>query len=263
VRLAWITDPHLDHVRHDDQIVAVFAEQTADVSDCCVITGDISQGPLLKEDLKQFARNYGKPTYVITGNHDAWGTSFDGLHKILRETCAEMPLLTWLTESKPIKIGDIELCGVDGWYDARCGDPLRTNMLMNDWLRIRDLRVPYLTRRLVDKCRELGDESAITALRILSQTKAKRVIFATHVPPFEEAAWHLGWRTERGVLPWYTNRALGEALRWYAVRNSEQDITVLCGHCHSGGEYRAESNLNVLTGAAEYGAPGVVKVFDV
>jgi len=49
-----------------------------------------------------------------------------------------------------------------------------------------------------------------------------------------------------------------------ANENPNRQITVLCGHTHSGGEAQLASNLKVLTGEAVYGYPeiqGVIEVF--
>jgi hypothetical protein len=82
----------------------------------------------------------------------------------------------------------------------------------------------------------------------------------THVPPFAGACWYGGTQSAADWLPWFTCIAVGEVLLAYAQRYPRTAITVLCGHSHGRGEFRAAENLVVRTGGwavgeTDYGNP--------
>lgn len=80
-----------------------------------------------------------------------------------------------------------------------------------------------------------------------------QVVVVTHVPPFGGAAWHEGRPSDDDWVPWFSCKAIGDALLNCAVKNPAVDFLVICGHTHGSGEYSPCSNLKVKTGAAEYG----------
>lgn len=260
-RLAWLTDIHLDHLKPRPEVRQAFAEMVAEDSDCCCISGDISTWHDARL-IGDFASRYDKPVYFVLGNHDIWGGSFGSARtqiKVLQKTHAN---LHWLTHSDPIDIAPgVQLCGVDGWYDAQFGSWKDSSFEMVDWNAIYDF---WGMRKdgIVQFSRERASDQAVIADIQLEKTTAKRVIFVTHVPPYEQAAQHQGQPSSRISLPWYTNRILGLVLDKWAKANPERDLTTLCGHTHSGAEFQRADNHIVLAGAAEYGAPRVQKVFE-
>ncbi len=260
-RLAWLTDIHLDHLRLRPKVRQAFAEMLTEDSDCCVITGDISSH-VEADLLVDFALDYGKQIYFVMGNHDYWGGSFSETERQVKRLCKEHENLVWLTQAGPISISyDVELCGVDGWYDARFGSWKDSSFQMVDWSAIADFR--YMQPpEIVAVARERARGDAMYAQEKLSVTAAKRVIFATHVPPYEQSAMHNGKPSERTSMPWYTNKIMGEVLSNWAEENPHRNLVTLCGHVHSASEYQAAENHLVLCGAAEYGAPVVQRVFE-
>ena len=259
MKLCWLSDTHLDHA--DEWVRMALAEKCANESDAVVITGDVTSGTELKL-LAEFATDYGKPVYFILGNHDYWGGSFASVTKAVRAMCRRQSNLIWLDDSPPIRLTPtVQLCGVGGWYDAQFGDPEARDFIMHDWLRIEDLRPHYYAGSLVPKCQELGTDSAMKATAKLLSTDAERVIFATHIPPFVESAWHNGQPTEPSLLPWYTNKAMGFALNRFAGKRPQGKLTTLCGHVHSASRFEARKNHTVLTAAAEYKNPVIERVF--
>ena len=46
------------------------------------------------------------------------------------------------------------------------------------------------------------------------------------------------------------------------AEHADNQLTILCGHTHSPGECHPAPNVTILTGKAEYGHPGVQRVFD-
>ena len=86
---------------------------------------------------------------------------------------------------------------------------------------------------------------------------ARHILVATHVPPFCEACWYEGRTTDENWAPFFVCGSVGDCLREFAEQNPHTRITVLCGHSHHPGLARITENLNVYTGKAVYGRPGV------
>ena len=152
------------------------------------------------------------------------------------------------------------LVGHDGWADGRLGDFEGSDVILNDFLLIDELRCwrdshtldkPAL-RRVLEL---LGDEAAGYLRSVLAPAAEKypQVIVATHVPPFREAAWHQGRPSSDDFLPFFACKAVGDVLLELAQSHPGCQILVLCGHTHGGGEVQVLENLRVVTGPAEYG----------
>jgi len=265
MKLAFATDIHLDSCpagRAKD-----FAFECAERADALVISGDIANQ--LDADLfADFAINAAIPIYFVLGNHDFWNGSFESAERYTRKICAQIPNLHWLTESSPIKLtDDVELCGVEGWYDMRFGDPERSRFQMMDWFSITDLsdkgrRAGGQTSSLRATCAAIADRYAAKAEYRLQKTTAKRVFFVTHIPPYEESAMHQGSRSLPEFMPFYSSKVMGLALSEYAATHPEQDITTLCGHVHSPSLFRQAPNHLVICGESEYGSPRIAEIFE-
>jgi hypothetical protein len=152
----------------------------------------------------------------------------------------------------------VGLVGVDGWADARLGDYVRSPVVLNDYLLIAELAGLGRAERQ-GRLHALGDAEAARLAELLAAALARfrRVIVATHVPPFKEACWHEGRISNDDWLPHFTCRAAGEVLRRAAADHPDRKIRVLCGHTHSSGTADILPNLRVVTGGAEYGEPRV------
>lgn len=266
MRLVWITDPHLNFLpafgpRRFGELVA--GEQPN--GDAVVMTGDIAELDSLGECLGDFVAGWGKPLYFVLGNHDAYGGSLEGAARAARAVeRASGGRARWLTESGVVALTkNTVLVGHDGWYDARCGAPETTPVELADFALIDDLR--GLDRaELLSKVRALGDAAAQETEPLLRAALAcaRRVVFATHVPPFREACWHQGKISDDQWLPWFTCKAIGDMLIACAAAHPKTELLVLCGHTHGAGRALVRPNLEVLTGAARYGAPDVHAVLD-
>jgi hypothetical protein len=129
-------------------------------------------------------------------------------------------------------------------------------VLLNDYRMIDDFVGLNASDRLT-LLNQLGDEAAGYFRRELpgALERWERVIVLTHVPPFAEAAWYQGRRSDDDWLPHFSSQAVGQALTEAAERRPDREIRVLCGHTHSAGEVAVLPNLRVVTGAAQYGAP--------
>lgn len=276
-RLAWLTDVHFDLLKPEKPFK--FGKMVARNGDYCVITGDIAHGDTVCEYLEEFQRGFGGKVYFVLGNHDIWKSSFEQVHKNIRELCSDHENLHWLGDGVVHYINGVQLCGVDGWYDCQAGLTTdRIRFAMNDWHQIEELKANFnvhvmgFSDPLINQLRNLGQSSAHEARQVLAKChKDKHVIFATHVPPYEESSFHEGGKSDATHLPFYTNIALGYVLKDWAYSNRDLiydkhrklfALTTLCGHTHSPGEFIQRANHKVYTGKSLYGNPQISKVFD-
>ena len=162
------------------------------------------------------------------------------------------------------------LVGHDGWADGRLGDLDGSEVILNDFLLIDELR-RWRDAHTLDKpaLRQAFRPWATRRPRYLKGVLAPaaeqypHVIVATHVPPFREAAWYQGRPSADDFLPFFACKAVGDVLLEAAQSHPGCQILVLCGHTHGGGELQVLENLRVVTGPAEYGKPEIQQVIDV
>jgi len=257
VKLAWATDIHLNFLtpleleRFGDQVAELGAE-------AFIVTGDIAEASSLVPLLKDLAEATGQPGLFVLGNHDFYGDEVGAVRRRARALCPSVG--TWLGAGSVVDLGGgTVLVGVDGWGDARHGDPLRSPIKLNDFELISDLQGGSHPA-LIDKLRALGDQEGEAARRALvaaAKEAPAHILFATHVPPFRDACVYEGQAADDDWAPYFTCKAVGEALTEFSVAHPEIRVTVLCGHSHAAAQVQVLPNLEVRTGAAEYGAPRV------
>ncbi len=256
--LAWVTDIHVNFL--DRPARRGYARDLASTGATAILaTGDLSEGDTLSTHLTDLATDSGLPVWFVLGNHDYYRGGVAEVRAAVRALCAADLRLRWLHGAGVTTVAPgVALVGVDGWGDARLGAPETTSVLLNDFRLIRDIAfLPTDARNAA--LRALGDESAATLEADLAAALAThdRVLVATHVPPFAEACWHEGERSNDQWLPFFSCAAVGEVLRRYAEAHPTRRIDVYCGHTHSPGLARLRDNLVVHTGGAQYGAPGI------
>lgn len=278
MRLAWATDIHLDFL--DDAGVRSFAaELAAPRADAVILSGDLSHAERLEHHLRLLAQGIPGPLYFVLGNHDYYGSSIAAVREAVLDLGARRPRLCWLPAAGVVRLTDrTALVGCDGWADARLGAPDTTPVALNDFFHIDDLAAtidplararpalfPGTDRRpLHAALRALGDAEAAAcrALLLPALREFERVLVVTHVPPFADACWYQGHRSDEW-LPYFTCAAVGDVLRELAAAHPTRELTVLCGHTHGAGEAQILPNLRVLTGGAEYRRPALQRVLDI
>jgi Icc protein len=265
MRLAWVTDPHFEFVQGGDMRAArafgVAIREEHRSPDALLVTGDVGHCDTFAGLLDALAEGFGRPVYFVLGNHDYYRGSFSRAHA---QAGALSGLARWLSSRGPVPLGSRTiLVGRDGFYDARAGDALGSNLFLNDFVLIEDLRLGSLPA-LVDRLRDLGVQQAADAERCLRSAAAgsSEIVFATHCPPFVEASFHESGLSDADAAPWFTCVAMGEALRRVAGEHPDVSFLVLCGHTHTGGEVEILENLRVTTGGAEYGHPRVERILE-
>ncbi len=278
VRVAWATDIHLDFLA-DPQVLAFAATLATDHPDIVVLSGDLSHAELLEHHLRLLAQEIACPIYFVLGNHDYYGSSIAAVRQAVAELGARKTRLRWLPAHGVVALSEeTAMVGVDGWADARLGDPQHTPVVLNDFIHIEDLvatldplvrATPGLLRTtdrlsLHAKLRALGDDEAARCRRSLQSALAshQHVLVVTHVPPFAAACWHEGQLSDAKWLPYFSCAAVGEVLRDLAITHPHRTLTVLCGHTHGAGEAQIEPNLRVLTGGAVYRRPQLQRLLE-
>jgi len=253
--LGWLSDIHLNFLDEPDY-AGFIAGLAARRVDGWVVTGDTAEAPALLGWLERLRANMALPLHVVLGNHDFYRGSIAGVSAALR-AAQERIGVVWLTHSEPVRLAEgLALVGDDGWGDGRLGDAAGSQVELNDFHLIEELRGLDRAARL-ERVAELG---AAAAARLAPKLDAaasacRRVCVATHVPPFAGAAWHEGRPGAADWLPWFACGATGEVLLDGARRHPRTEFLVLCGHTHGGGVHLAAPNLTVHTAAAEYGRP--------
>lgn len=260
MRLAWATDIHLDHLE-PEEVTAFGHRAGATNADALLVTGDIANAdtfaPLLNEAQRAFAR----PVYFVLGNHDYYGGSFAEIDAV---AASLQPPLHWLRAAGVVPLTEeIALVGTDGLYDAGWGD-VGDSIHINDRHAIYDFRAARSKWEMAERAKKAATRLAFLAEGPLRAAMAhfRKVFFATHVPPFREAAWGRGRGGGATSLPWYTSRVMGEMLERVAAAHPTTELHVLCGHTHTSFIARVAANIVIQVGAAEYGQPALADVFD-
>lgn len=263
MKLAWMTDPHLNFLDVDSRKEFCMTLNKLKV-DALLISGDIGEAVGIESYLKLLYENVHLPIYFVLGNHDYYRGSIAEVRSRVTRLCAKFKKLTWLPQAGLIQITpEVCLLGHDSWADGRIGNFFDSRVMLNDYRMIEELKGLSTAERL-NKLHALGDEAAEYFMRFLPKAiqKYKQVIIVTHVPPFREACWHEGEISNDEYLPHFSCKAVGDVLR-NVMAGAEAQMLVLCGHSHSSGEARILPNLLVKTGKAQYGSPAVNEIITV
>lgn len=263
IRLAWMTDPHLNFLDIDSR--KEFCSSINHLAvDGLLVSGDIGEAVSIESYLKTLKENVNAPVYFVLGNHDYYRGSIHDVRSRVERLCAESRQLTWLPQAGLVQVTpEVCLIGHDGWADGRIGNFLESKVMLNDYRLIEELKGLSSQERL-NKLHALGDEAATHFRKLLPGAiqKYKQVIVLTHVPPFREACWHEGEISSDEYLPHFSCKAVGDVLQ-NAMAGMDTQMLVLCGHSHSCGEARILPNLLVKTGKAVYGNPAVNEIITV
>lgn len=268
LRVVWLTDLHLNFI--SSSTITNFLKKVERVApDIILVTGDTGES----HDVFEYLGMIGSiaPVYYVLGNHDYWGASIKSVRKEALGRILTSKSI-WLGGIVPIKLTEnTRLIGVDGWGDAQCGNVMTSQVWMNDWDCIQELKTASRQGAIerITQLNALGKQEGQRLKKKLEQVSAaKNLIVATHVPPFPDACWHKGKRSESDWQPWYTCIGVGKVLADFAVEHPETNVTVLCGHTHGKGVYQHLPNLIVKTGGWEvgvqdYGNPIIQETFEI
>ena len=261
MKLLWLSDIHLNFLRKFDDRQHFYTDVASWDADIIVITGDIAESHNVVQFVTEMELLTGKPVYFVLGNHDFYGSS-------IKKTRDSVKHLNYLRRNTGTPISSTTiLIGVDGWGDCRNGDYENSRLTMSDWLYIEELNVAYLkgTKQLKQALQKTADTDArLLAKRVTMAIKNgfKRIIIATHVPPFENACLYSGRKSTSDGLCFFSSKILGEKIKPIAESNPNIDFLWLCGHTHSKVVLHVRENLEVRVAGSEYYYPTVAGVID-
>jgi predicted phosphohydrolase len=260
--ILWGTDLHLDHAL-DSARQALTDRLRTVPADAVIATGDLSVASRLVADLEFVADAAARPLYFVLGNHDHYGSTVARVRDAVVELGTRRPEIQWLPPAGVVMLDrETALLGVDGWADGRHGDPLTTPLALNDDRLIGEL-ADQRTRagRLVVK-RALADADATRLATLLDRAiaTARRIVVATHVPPFTEAPPRNGRLAAPDWLPLLVCEATGAVLKRVAAAHPGHEFLVLCGHTHVAMDVQISANLRCRVAGARYGEPAIRSV---
>lgn len=261
MRLGWITDVHLNFVPALKRS-EFYAQLRDEKLDGLLSGGDVGEAGSVTKYLAAMADELRIPIYFVLGNHDFYRGSIAAVREAVARQAAASGWLHWLPASGVVPLtADTALVGHDSWADGRLGDFFRSEVLLNDYFLIAELRDLTKEGRYA-KLNALGDEAAefLESRLLEALAQYRNVVVLTHVPPFRESCWHEGRISNDDFLPHFACRAVGERLAGVMRSHPDRSLTVLCGHTHSPGFARILDNLVVHTGAAQYGEPALQQV---
>lgn len=261
-RYLWYSDTHLNNASRSS--FRDFVRRANDVRpDGMFLTGDVSTGSRLAEDLETLAMGVQFPVYFVLGNHDYHLRSVSSVHEDVRALCRRYENLVWMTDAGVVSLSeDVALVGVEGWYDAVYGDP-RLLRFTVDWFLTKDFLGLGWEGRL-ERWRRMAEDSADVVGRRLVQAfeNHQEAYVLTHFPPWREADRAHGTMFESFWTPYNTNVALGRRIEEVARENKKKRVTVLAGHTHSECTVRVRKNVECRVAPAKYrGVPRRDDVF--
>ena len=273
IRLVWTTDIHLNFL-NPAQIHRFCKELLSENPDLIVVTGDLSEAPLLSNHLLSMEKHLEPiPLFFVCGNHDYYNGSIHTIRDTLKngytypEVDKNLGKLTagtwWLGSSGYIPVTKTSaLIGHDGWYDGLYADYFKSRIDMSDYYIIRELTGgPF--RRLA-KIQELATASAdyIEAeMRKAFADGFKVVYVATHVPPFRENAVYKDKISDDHWMPHFSSKIMGDRLIKVMKEFPDKTCMTLCGHSHGNAYHKPLPNLECRTGEAEYRYPAINDIF--
>ncbi len=232
--------------------------------DGVLLGGDVAEAIDLGDYLERIDERLQTEIYFVLGNHDYYSGWIEPVREQVRHLCAALPRLHYLSETGPFGLArGVGLIGHDGWADARLGDYEKSVVSMQDFHVIGDF-VGLGKQARLPRLHALGDEAADHIRRELpvALDKFDHVVLLTHIPPLREACWHEGKTSDDDWAPFFTCRALGDAILEIMPSHPRKQLTVLCGHTHGEGVVEPLPNVEILTGGAKYGQPAVQRVFE-
>ena len=262
-RWLWMTDIHLDFL-NDDELDVFFRKVGQVEADGLLISGDIASGTDVDRVLVRLHDSFHGPIGFVLGNHDFYGRSFAEVRDKVRTLCVEHERLLYLSDLPGIRLTDeVMLIGQDGWGDGRAGNYHYSDVELNDFGLIDELRRKNKAERL-ESIRLLGDEEVRQAEPKLRQALqgARDVVFITHVPPFPEAAVSPDGFSDTKYLPFFCCQSMGIMVYDLMQAHPDNRLFVFCGHTHSPAIARILPNLVVHAAGAVYGKPGLSGMID-
>lgn len=258
MKLVWLTDIHLNFINSGE--LDNFCNKITSIHpDGVLIGGDIGEAPSLTNLLITLEQKLRCPIYFVLGNHDYYHGSIYDVRDQIQKVTENSSFLQYLSNTGIVRLtSNTCLLGHDSWADGGYGDYFNSEIMLNDYILIKELSNLDKQTRL-SKLKQLGDEAAYFFREQLNQAllNFQHVLILTHVPPFIEACWHEGNLSNNDFLPHFCCKATGEVFIELMHKHPNQNLTIFCGHTHSSGMCQILPNIFVNTGGAVYGQPRI------
>jgi predicted MPP superfamily phosphohydrolase len=208
--LTWLTDLHLEFCSHRtrDRFYHSINQAPGEI---VIITGDLSAGPHRLAQYTELAEQIRKPVYFVLGNHDRYGTTFANAEAVVERVTTLFSHMVRLDGSQVIPLNkSVALVGVDGWADGLGGEGPATKARINDFYQILDFATepePQVFRQMKERARKYSQALKPSLIKALKQYQT--TIIATHVPPYERAAWHEG----PDYQPFFSSPTMGNMIK--------------------------------------------------
>lgn len=237
MRLAWVSDLHVDH---QPDVLELLADRAlGDQVEGLVVGGDVTHHlDVLEGALRRLRHAYARVLFV-PGNHDLWARTEPGGSRVryldrLPGLCRRVRV-DYLP-SGPVAIGDGTVVGQTGWYDYSMRDPRLEAEVAPDAYQVGvHGRLAWADKAMItwDGITD-GELTAWMAARLeadlASVPRDRPVLVATHMLPFDGLAptHPMEWAFVRGFLG---ATALGEAITRGAAAGARVE-RCLAGHSH-------------------------------
>lgn len=275
INYAWLTDIHLDHMRSDQDIIALFERVKSTNCDGVILSGDISTAHSIVLHLGLVEKVLQRPIYFVLGNHDYYGGSIEEVRKQMKDLGKLSPYLKYLSNSTYYMLNSsTAIVGHDTWYDVINGEGPRSRFKLNDFRLIKEycvrgsanplLNSDILMKDIVEVSRNLSHEGVLHIQKGIKEAfrYARTVIVVSHVPPYAESHMYKGRVGSDEAQPWFTCKLLGDMLRDAVKAFPDRKIISLSGHSHGG--YRGVLHgVDVRVGGAEYGIPQIEEIISI
>lgn len=264
--LAWLTDIHLNFLKPGGR--KQFYQKVAEANaDAILITGDIAEAPSVCELLTEFSAYLDRELYFVLGNHDYYLGNVITVRGEIQNLCEKNKKIHWLGKPEMVDLNNqVVLVGHDGWGDTRYGDFDRSQVELNDSRYIDELIQASCIGKVMLKheMKRLADADAAVLEEILhkaiEQNNPKKVLIATHVPPFKECCQYQGKQSDASWLPYFASKATGDVIAAISQKYPMIDFLVLCGHTHTKHNIKPFNNVEVRVGGAVYYRPEVQEI---
>ncbi|MHB0955183.1 MAG: metallophosphoesterase family protein [Pirellulaceae bacterium] len=298
MQLAWTSDLHLGFVPPSstgaDGLESWLEGLAKQSFDALAISGDISEAPDLNEHLALLESYLRRPIYFVLGNHDFYRSSFEEVRAAVRDLTQRSQYLHCLDCLDFIELtAKTALVGHGCWADGLYGDFFRSEIILNDWKAIEELRKwkrgPWrLTcfnrcgscateawnwegsaadvdrESMARELKALGDQAAEHIRRVLPRALAARshVVLLTHTPPFapQSVATRVDWEY---WAPHAGCKMAADAIEEIMADHPDRQLSILSGHVHASSWIQISRNIEQRTASAHYGNPQIADMIEI
>jgi len=250
MRIASVSDLHLDHAANRELMPALAAEIHRYGADLVVIAGDVSHLEVwIERAIRSFQVVAPRVAYV-PGNHDLWQAPEQlerGANTWARYRDDLRALVTDLgaayLPSEPLRLGTVAVAGTCGWYDYGFMLPEHRELMTPErgrtkrWERYQWSDANFVAFRGSngdimsdhDVVEVMLAELAAQLEALQEDVEVEQIFVATHHLPFDELV------LRSGTLPWeFFNAFMGSPRLGALLSEYSKVRSVVYGHTHRG-----------------------------